>query len=191
MEKQLEDMNHDELSQLFPIIISEPDPDWPGMFNEEESNIKKALGKQNIVRIEHIGSTAVSNLKAKPTIDILLEVREETDGDLIIERLKSIDYHYIQKPENPVPHMMFVKGYTMEGFKGQAYHVHVRYHGDWDELYFRDYLRAHPDIVKEYGELKMQLSKKYTNDRDGYTEKKTDFIKRITQIARCEKTHQK
>jgi GrpB-like predicted nucleotidyltransferase (UPF0157 family) len=101
--------------------------------------------------------------------------------------LTSIDYHYIPKPENPEPNMMFVKGYTTKGFKGQAYHMHIRYKGDWDELYFRDYLKAHPDIAHEYSQLKVRLSKEYRNDREGYTNNKTDFIKRVSQIARKEK----
>jgi GrpB-like predicted nucleotidyltransferase (UPF0157 family) len=84
--------------------------------------------------------------------------------------------------------MMFAKGYTLHGFKGQAYHVHVWYGGDWDELCFRDYLKAHPDIAREYGVLKVRLSETYRNDREGYTDKKTVFIKRITAKARKEKS---
>ena len=79
---------------------------------------------------------------------------------------------------------MFTKGYTIDGFKGQAYHIHVRYFGDCDELYFRDYLRQNPDVVFEYAKLKQYLAKKYKYDRDGYTEAKTDFITRINKIAK-------
>lgn len=66
--------------------------------------------------------------------------------------------------------MMFMKGYTPNGFKGQSFHIHVCYKGDWDELYFRDYLLRHSDIAKEYGSLKYKLMKKYKNDREAYTE---------------------
>jgi GrpB-like predicted nucleotidyltransferase (UPF0157 family) len=186
MDKRLDDMTNDELGELFPIIISEPDPNWAILFHEEESRIKHAVGKANILSIEHIGSTAVSNLKAKPTIDILLIVPAEIDHELLIERLKGIDYHFIPKPENPAPHMMFVKGYTIEGYRGQAYHVHVRYQGDWDELHFRDYLQSHPDITQEYSELKVRLSEEYPNDREGYTNKKAIFIERVVRMARSE-----
>ena len=82
---------------------------------------------------------------------------------------------------------MFVKGYTPEGFKGQAYHIHVRYPGDWDEIYFRDYLRNNAEIRKQYGELKRILAVKYRNDRDGYTDAKTEFVKRISELARQER----
>jgi GrpB-like predicted nucleotidyltransferase (UPF0157 family) len=189
MTKQLDQMKIEELGMLFPIIISEPDSNWMNLFKAEEVEIEKAIGKKNIVRIEHIGSTAVPNLKAKPTIDILLEVPDDIDTTLIIERLKQSGYHFTPRPENPAPHMMFMKGYTTHGFEGQAFHVHVRYRGDWDELYFRDYLRANPAIAREYADLKVRLAKQFTNDREEYTAKKTDFIKRITEIAKKENKH--
>lgn len=85
--------------------------------------------------------------------------------------------------------MMFMKGYTPEGFKGQAYHLHVRYTGDWGELYFRDYLIAHPETAKEYGELKLLLMQQYKHNRDVYTEAKGDFIRKITAIAKNIKQH--
>ena len=80
--------------------------------------------------------------------------------------------------------MMFVKGYTKAGFKGQAFHIHVRYKGDWDEIYFRDYLIAHPEVAREYEDLKIRLCSAFKNDREGYTEAKTDFVKMVTGSAR-------
>jgi GrpB-like predicted nucleotidyltransferase (UPF0157 family) len=97
-----------------------------------------------------------------------------------------LGYHYINKPENQPPHMMFVKGYTTNGFVGQAYHVHVRYTGDWDELYFRDYLKKNNDIAKEYENLKIKLAIEFRNDREKYTEGKTDLVKRINNLAHKE-----
>ena len=80
--------------------------------------------------------------------------------------------------------MMFMKGYTPRGFEGQAYHIHVRYPGDWDELYFRDYLILHPDSARKYGELKLQLKEKYEFDREAYTRGKTEFIQSVIKKAR-------
>jgi GrpB-like predicted nucleotidyltransferase (UPF0157 family) len=82
--------------------------------------------------------------------------------------------------------MMFVKGYTPEGFKGQCYHIHMAlqsHTGLWDRLYFRDYLIANPAVAKEYEALKLKLALKYRNDREDYTEGKSEFIRRITEIA--------
>jgi GrpB-like predicted nucleotidyltransferase (UPF0157 family) len=184
MNKNLNEMTNEELWALFPIILSEHNHDWKVIYLNEKSMLEQSIGPQNVVRINHYGSTAVPGLIAKPTIDILVEIEDNTDIRRIISNMQSCGYIYIEKPENPAPHMMFVKGYIPQGFQGQAFHVHVRYSGDWDELYFRDYLLKHPEIADEYGKLKVELQKKYEHDRDAYTNAKTDFIQRITRMAR-------
>lgn len=190
MTKALEDMTNEELWELFPIIISEHNPIWKENYATEKTVLEEVIGIHNIVRISHFGSTSVPGLPAKPTIDILLEIKANTDTEKLTSDMKAADYIYSPQPNNPAPHMMFMKGYTPDGFKGQAYHVHVRYTGDWDELYFRDYLISHPDAAEEYGKLKLNLKKKFEHDRDGYTFAKTDFINRTTKLAR-EEMHNK
>lgn len=186
MAKSLDDMTDEERWQLFPIILSEYKPAWKTNYLKEMAVVKEAVGSYNIIRISHIGSTAVPGLIAKPTVDILVEIKDNTDTDRLISNMQLGGYRYLEQPENPPPHMMFIKGYTPEGFKGQVFHVHVRYSGDWDELYFRDYLLAHPETAEEYGRLKQELKNKYEHDRDGYTYAKTEFIERITKLARAE-----
>ncbi len=88
------------------------------------------------------------------------------------------------KPDNPAPHMMFIKGYTPRGFKGQAFHVHIRYPNDWDEVIFRDYLVTHPEVALVYGKLKIKLKNQFEPDRDAYTNGKTDFVKNVCKFAR-------
>ncbi len=78
------------------------------------------------------------------------------------------------------------KGYTETGFADKVYHIHLRYAGDNDELYFRDYLNEHPDVAKEYETLKLRLWKQYEHNRDAYTDAKTDFISKWTAEARKE-----
>ena len=179
-------MTNEELWELFPIVLSVHNPIWVKNYLTEKPVLEKAVGIQNIVRMNHIGSTAIPSLIAKPTIDILLEIKDDTDNKRLISNMQSVGYIYSEQPSNPAPHMMFMKGYTPQGFKGQVFHVHVRYSGDWDELYFRDYLLAHPEIADEYGKLKLELKKEYEHDRDGYTHAKTDFIKPITKLARAD-----
>jgi len=186
MNKSLNEMSNEELWRIFPIILSEHIPKWKENYLTEKMMIVQAVGIQYIVRINHYGSTSVPNLIAKPTIDILLEIKDDADIEKLVSSMQSVGYIYSEQPNNPAPHMMFMKGYTPQGFKGQVFHVHVRYSGDWDELYFRDYLLVHPEIADEYGKLKMELQKKYEHDRYGYTHAKTDFIKRITKLARAE-----
>lgn len=185
MDKLLSEMSNEELWQLFPIIISEHREYWKEYYIEEKGILQNIL-KEGIIRISHIGSTAVPDLLAKPTIDILLEIENDININKLMDGLICVGYIYSYQPLNPAPHMMFMKGYTPQGFDEKVYHLHVRYSGDWDELYFRDYLLTHPDIAKEYGILKLKLQKIYEHDRDGYTQAKSDFIKVVTAKARKE-----
>ena len=81
--------------------------------------------------------------------------------------------------------LSFNKGYTENGFAKRVFHLHLRYAGDNDELYFRDYLNEHPQIAKEYETLKLELWKRYEHDRDAYTDAKTGFIRKWTKEARA------
>ncbi len=186
MSKNIDELTDEERSQFFPIILSEHQLRWQKNFRKEKTLLERAVGIANIVRINHIGSTAVPDLIAKPTIDILVEIKNDTDISKLIGKMQSVGYRFIHQPTIPVKHMYFIKGYTSQGFKGQVFHVHSDYRGDWDELYFRDYLLTHPEIADEYGKLKLALQKRYGYDRDGYTNAKTDFIKRVVKLARAE-----
>jgi GrpB-like predicted nucleotidyltransferase (UPF0157 family) len=184
MAKELNNMTTDELGQLFPIIIVDYNTFWPELASEESANILAAVGNDVIINIEHIGSTAVPGLCAKPTIDFLLEISETANCDLLINQLQRIDYQFISKPENPPPHMMFAKGYSESGITGQTFHIQVRYPGDWDEIVFRDYLLKNQKALDEYAGLKRELADRFKNDREKYTDNKTEFIKKATRIAR-------
>lgn len=184
--KQLNQMSNQELWQLFPIVLTDHQPDWKARYLMEKTVIEKAVGRENIVKISHIGSTSVPGLIAKPTIDILLEVPKDADLDALVVHLGEEGYFFDAQPQNPAPHMMFLKGYTPRGFEGQTFHLHVRYPGDYDELYFRDYLVSHPDAAAEYGRLKQELARQYRHDRDGYTDAKGEFVRKVTALAREE-----
>ena len=76
------------------------------------------------------------------------------------------------------------RGYMPDGFADEVFHVHLRYVGDNDGLYFRDYLREHPEVAREYEALKLGLWKRYEHNRDAYTEAKGDFIRAVTAEAK-------
>lgn len=80
--------------------------------------------------------------------------------------------------------MSFNKGYTPAGYADKVFHIHFHISGDNDEIRFRDYLIAHPDVAKEYERLKLSLLPKYRHDRDGYTEAKTAFVRSVVDIAK-------
>jgi len=78
----------------------------------------------------------------------------------------------------------FNKGYTENGFAERVFHLHLRYIGDNDELYFRDYLDEFPDVAGQYEKMKLNLWKEYEHNRDGYTNAKSNFIKKLTNTAK-------
>lgn len=182
--KQLKQKALEELWQLFPVIIAAYDPKWQDRYRKEKKNLNDLLKQKNIARIEHIGSTSVAGLCAKPTIDILLEIKQDCDLSKLVEKLEWDGYLYEPQPRNPAPRMMFMKGYTLKGFADEVYHVHIRYSGDWDELYFRDYLCEHSSVAAEYGVLKQKWKEMFEHNRDAYTEAKSDWIMKYTRLAR-------
>lgn len=172
-------MSLEELWQLFPIFLTEHQIDWEEWYLEEESLLKKSL--PYIERISHIGSTAIPAIWAKPIIDILVEVPKGTGlGDYKDSIIRN-GYICMSQEKNRIS---FNKGYTEEGFGQRVFHLHLRYYGDNDELYFRDYLIQHPDIAREYERLKLKLWKEYEYDRDGYTNAKEKFVKKYTKLAK-------
>lgn len=179
MKKKLSEMSLEELWQLFPIFLAEHRDCWKEWYLEEENLLKKALPA--IKRISHIGSTAVSYIWAKPIIDILIEIPKE--GDLIDYKALIINTGYICMSQSE-DRISFNKGYTENGFAERVFHLHLRYEGDNDELYFRDYLIEHPNAAKEYEELKLKLWKEYKHNRDGYTNAKTEIVKKCTEQAK-------
>lgn len=175
-------VSDEKLSQLFPVVLKPHNPAWLEYYLLERSFLQSVFGNK-ILRINHIGSSSVHGLLAKPTIDILLEVSQDIDLTIITEKLRDEGY-IINTPHNDI--IMYLKGYTPHGFEGQSVHIHVRYYGDWDELYFRDYLMIHPEVAHEYGRLKLKLKEQYTYNRDAYTEAKGNFIRKYSEYARAE-----
>lgn len=182
MKQDFSNVSEKKLSDLFPIILEQHNPTWIDYFLVERDFLQSIFNKK-ILRINHIGSSSVPGLIAKPTIDILLEISDDTDLSIITEKMK-VEGYIVNTPHKDI--IMYLKGYTPSGFKGQSVHIHVRHYGDWDELYFRDYLILHPDVAREYGKLKLMLKEQYSHDRDGYTEAKGDFIIKYSEYARTE-----
>ncbi|MDT8718457.1 GrpB family protein [Clostridium sp. 19966] len=176
-------MTLEELWQLFPIILKEHNSDYKVWYEIEKRKLTEGFGK-SILRINHIGSTAVEGLIAKPTVDILMEISSDSSIDEVKEKLLSMEWILMNSTISPKFKQTYNKGYTKTGFAEKVYHLHVRYFDDWNELYFRDYLIEYPEVAKEYGELKLELWKKFEHDRDGYTEAKSDFVLSVTDKAR-------
>ncbi len=181
MSKKLEEMSLEELWQLFPIFLVKHNKEWVQWYNEERKAVLSTVPIEYIKRISHIGSTAVPGIWAKNIVDILIEVNNKSNLDIVKDILIKSGWLCMNASENRIA---LNKGYTEQGFAEKVFHLHIRVIGDNDELYFRDYLNEHNEIAKEYETLKRSLWKEFEYDRDGYTNAKTDFIKKYTDLAK-------
>lgn len=167
------------------IEIVDYDPRWPQLFDDEAKRLRATLDPSLIIGLEHFGSTAVPNLPAKPVIDILIAVRSLPEAQApFVESLRKLDY--VWWAENPkTDRMFFVKGMPPFGSK-RTHHVHVTgIHGEmWRRLAFRDWLRAHPEEARSYGQLKRRLAAEHPTDREAYTDAKAAFIDSVMQKSR-------
>lgn len=172
-------MSLEELWRLFPIFLVEHRDEWGAWYADEARLILRHLPGGS--RISQIGSTAVPGIMAKPIVDIMVEVGENVKLDELASEIEAIDYIVMAKGPRRVD---LNKGYTAKGFAERVFHLHLRIMGDCDELYFRDYLIAHPDVAHEYERLKLRLWKKFEHDRDAYTAAKSDFVRRYSELAK-------
>jgi GrpB-like predicted nucleotidyltransferase (UPF0157 family) len=183
MGKELSEMTLEELWELFPIFLVEHDDRWEVYYDEIEKELTGLLSDQHVVRISHIGSTAVQEIWAKNIVDVMVEIPENNSMKDVARILEQNGFTIMSAEANRIS---LNKGYTENGFADKVYHIHLRYAGDNDELFFRDYLNDHTDVAKEYEALKLRLWKQYEHNRDAYTNAKTDFITKWTTEAQKE-----
>lgn len=174
------------------IEVVSYDSKWPIMFEQERDHLIKCLPGDLIRRIEHFGSTAVPGLAAKPIVDILVEVTSlEETNEKIVPILEEQGYDYFWRPSfgdnGPPFYAWFIKR-NQNGKRTHHIHMIEKDFPLWDNLFFRDYLREHPEIARDYADLKFRLFKKYKNDRVAYTNAKSDFIREITTRAKSNQT---
>jgi GrpB-like predicted nucleotidyltransferase (UPF0157 family) len=177
------------------IIVVDCDPSWSEAFERVYSSVWPVVSHLAL-SIEHVGSTAVRGLAAKPIIDVSVVVRTESDVPAAIECLATLGYVHqgnlgiegreaFESPEGLPAHHLYL---CPRDSPGLANHLAVR-----------DHLRRHPDIAKEYGELKKRLAEQFPHDIDRYVGGKTDLLLRILRAAglpparlvEIERTHRK
>jgi GrpB-like predicted nucleotidyltransferase (UPF0157 family) len=162
-----------------PVIVLDYDPNWPGLFQSLRKRIADALGDM-AAAIEHVGSTAVPDLVAKPIIDIDVLLRSETMLSAAIEALASLGYVHrgtlgipereaFFAPVDDPPHHLYLCPPSSAEFRR-----HVA---------FRDYLRAHPMDARSYGDLKIALAERFREDRSAYNAAKGEFVGELTSRA--------
>jgi GrpB-like predicted nucleotidyltransferase (UPF0157 family) len=172
------------------VAISPYDRRWPDSFRREAEHLRACLPTDLVRRIEHFGSTAVPGLAAKPIVDMLVEVTDlQATRDRIAPVLESQGYEYFWRPthgdDGPPFYAWFIK--RDPGSGARTHHIHMvepTFAEHWDRLLFRDYLIAHPEVAKEYEDLKYRLASTHPRDRVAYTRGKTEFIVRVTEQAK-------
>lgn len=157
--------------------------EWKDLFDKEYMRLRVAL-RENSLRMEHVGSTAIEGMDAKPIIDMLLAVDDLKRSRVLVSQLQGLGYQ--PKADDDVPErIFFTKGTS-------ARRTHYLSIAEPDSEYwssntrFRDYLRTHPDAAEEYMALKRKLAELYPEDRPAYTEGKNEFISKINELSKSE-----
>jgi GrpB-like predicted nucleotidyltransferase (UPF0157 family) len=155
-------------------------PAWRMRFEEEAQRLRSALGAR-ILHIEHVGSTAIEGMDAKPIIDMMVAVESMVKARDLVPLLKALGYQY--REDDPVPgRLFFANGPPNK----RTHHLSLTEPTTscWMEhILFRDYLRTHPEAAEAYRKLKRELAQKYQQERRAYTAGKDRFIKRTLEAA--------
>lgn len=190
------------------ILIVAYDPNWGNVFEAERQRLNSVLDRY-IPEVEHIGSTSVAQLAAKPVIDIMIRLGKDRDIDETIPLIQGLGYVYVRTYEDDIPFRRFFIKLDPERCEERiptiieknepipAYVNHSRTHqihllpreNDWWDrhLLFRDYLRKYPASRIAYEKLKLELARKDWKRSNDYAQAKTDFVIRIEKLALAEK----
>ena len=165
------------------IHLEPYDPQWPAKAQAEIARLKQVIVDDNLLEIQHVGSTSVPGAIAKPVVDLYLGVTSLARAKQhYIALIASLGYVFWA--DNPNPNrLFFVKGMPPYG-KQRTHHVHIvaRSSRYWrDVLAFRDTLRSQLSLLQQYCELKQQLAEQYADDREAYTEAKGAFVRSVLQ----------
>jgi GrpB-like predicted nucleotidyltransferase (UPF0157 family) len=160
------------------VEIEPYSPEWPTLFSTEAEGLQAALQQWLAGQIEHVGSTAVPGLSAKPVIDIMAPVHSLAHAADSIDTLKLLDYCHF--PYKPTEMLWFCKPSPAH----RTHHLHLVPAASpvWNQrIAFRDALRRSPALANEYQQLKVRLAAAYSQDREAYTEGKAPFIQQVLQ----------
>jgi GrpB-like predicted nucleotidyltransferase (UPF0157 family) len=161
-----------------PVLLCDYSPHWPLVFDAEASALKGVFPPDEVV-VEHIGSTAVPGMTAKPIVDILLGTSSLTAVEERVEALEGLGYRYMPDSEDVLPQ----RRYFVKPNHGPAlFHLHAVEHGGvfWrDHLAFRDALRDDLRVFEAYLALKLRVAGLFRGDRESYTDAKGPFIRAV------------
>ena len=152
------------------------------MYERERAEIAACIG-QHVLRIEHAGSTAIPGTAGKPTIDILVGVRDWDEARVTFGPLAKIGWEF--RGERGMPRRHFFRRLNAQGRRTHQLHMLEVIHPQWEAmLLFRDHVRSHPDAAAEYQRLKLDLARKFPNSRGAYSAGKEAFVMGVLEEAR-------
>jgi GrpB-like predicted nucleotidyltransferase (UPF0157 family) len=170
------------------IVISAYDAKWPLLFEEEAHRLRTAFGSVAL-RIEHVGSTSVPGLAAKPVIDIQVSVTSLVPHGRYVDTMATLGYRHLALGDFDLVYPFFYR--PPVGWPG-THHVHLCEAGgeqEWKHLAFRDYLRAHPQAAREYAALKRELARAHDemtlDATQAYSLSKSEFVAGVLRAARA------
>jgi GrpB-like predicted nucleotidyltransferase (UPF0157 family) len=166
------------------VLLTPYSSSWPRGFEAEKTLLQQQISLP--IKIEHIGSTSVVGLCAKPIIDILIGVDDESQLDIPVPEIQDLGYQYISRYEDELPYRRF---FVKENDAVRTHQIHmVAYKSTFwiRHLQFRDYLRAHAEVAEEYAALKRQLAEQDWESVNDYADAKTAFIRRVEAAGKIE-----
>lgn len=161
-----------------PVRLQDYDPSWPALYADEAKLLTDALAP-DLVAIEHIGSTSVPGMAAKPVIDILVAVADYSPFQQLVQRLGSVGYVYTPESEADDPYRRVFRKGAEDISRLRTHHLHLTTSGSryWHRMIaFRDHLRLHPEDAAAYIELKRTLAATHAGDPAAYTAAKHEFV---------------
>ncbi|HEX9710264.1 MAG TPA: GrpB family protein [Candidatus Thermoplasmatota archaeon] len=168
------------------VVLVEPDPRWPEAFRAERRRLGGALAPYSLA-VEHIGSTAVPGLPARPTVDILLGLYRLSDAPRVVRRMGDLGYLYLPKYEDVLPERRFFRAPSDTAARA-VFHVHAAEVASAffeRHVVFRDWLRTHSQDRDAYARLKREAAARFPDDRGAYTDAKAPFIRGVEGKARA------
>ena len=159
-------------------------PEWKKLFKAEKSALKEVLGDR-FIATEHVGSTAIPGIKAKPILDLMLAIPDLENWKWVQEPLSKLGYEFRRDFREEQGHILFVKG--LEENRTHYLKITEPNSDFWTEhILFRDYLINNPQYREEYQNLKEKLFNAHAGNREPYTKGKEDFVRKILKLARFE-----
>jgi GrpB-like predicted nucleotidyltransferase (UPF0157 family) len=163
------------------VTLAQYNPKWRELFEAEKADLQEILGDK-FIDAEHVGSTAIPGLKAKPILDLMLSIESLDNWEWIKAPLTKLGYEFRHDLRKEQGHVLFVKGPE----RNRTHYLKVtEINSDFwtGQILFRDYLIKHPQSREEYQNLKEKMLDEHSGNREPYTKGKEEFVRKILKLA--------